>query len=209
MPLTLPNVVNLSLSGDDEGYGSSDDTTNAALVLAPNTISLEVPAQDPKSLPTLSFASSDSERSSTDTRTQASKHLYFHPNASTTTLAQIRPIRRQSSFPSQVSHPDPRTLQSSAFIRRSSYSSAEAKRLLEISTMAAARAHHHWLRPCDTCVRKAEGGTGGKMERNRLHKAFPSEDGTITRFEREEKVDRMVKRTLGWMKKQEEKMKHM
>ena len=46
------------------------------------------------------------------------------------------------------------------------------------------------------------------MERNRLRKAYPSEDGTITRFEREEKLDRIGKRTMGWVKKREEKIKH-
>ena len=208
VPLISYNVVSPQLSNDDEGYGSSDDTVNAAAALALTTLPSEVPAQDPGSLSTLSSASGHGERRSVDTQAHPSKNSHLHPNASTTTIAQIRPIRRKSSSLYRVLRPGPQILPSSASVRCSSYSSAEAKRLLEISTAAAARAHHHWLRPCDACVRKAEKGTGRKMERNRLRKACPSEEGTIARLKREEKVDRMVKRTRGWVRKQEEKMRH-
>ena len=181
----------------------------AAGALALSKTASEVPAQDPGNRLTISSALSEDRRPSVDNQGHPPENSSLHPNASTTTIAQIKRIRRQSSVPNQMSHPGPRALQPSVSFRRSSYSSAEAKRLLTISTTAVARAHHHWLRPCDACVRKAEGGTGRKMERNRLRKAIPSEDGISSRFEREEKMDGMVKKTIGWVKKQEGKMKYM
>ena len=107
VPLRSHNVVSPSLSDDDEGYGSSDDTTNAAAALALTTIPSEVPARDNRSLPTLSSTFGDGGRPSVDTQAHPSKNSYLHPNPSTTTIAQIRPIRRQSGFPNRVMYPGP------------------------------------------------------------------------------------------------------
>ena len=196
IPVADNSIVKAS-HPEDEGYVSSEDTG-----AAPTTSILEESPQsdqirDQRSLLTSNAASDGDERLVRSPHVSKSQSFYLHPNASTPSLSSPKRIRRQSSFPTQPSR------------RSTSQSTAEAKRLLTLSTNAVARAHHHWLRPCDACARKAEAGTVRKVERNRLRKAFPSEDAAVVKVEEEEKGEGVVRRTVGWVKKQEEKIKHL
>jgi len=87
-------------------------------------------------------------------------------------------------------------------LRRQSQTSAEAKRLVTISVDAASRAHHHWLRPCAACAQKA----AEEKPKKRLGRLIAEE----MQGSGEDKSENGVyKRTVHWVKRQEERIKQL
>ncbi|MCJ1378202.1 hypothetical protein MMC17_001298 [Xylographa soralifera] len=108
--------------------------------------------------------------------------------------------RRLSSFPSL------QTFDDIPGLRRQSLSKAETMRLVTISAETTSRAHHHWLRPCTACARKAGAEPRG------WHLLPKKKTGDDTREERSTDGDKesgMYNRTVHWVKKQEERIKHL
>ncbi|MCJ1296043.1 hypothetical protein MMC34_007608 [Xylographa carneopallida] len=108
--------------------------------------------------------------------------------------------RRPSSFPSL------QTFDDIPGLRRQSFSRAETMRLVTISAEATSRAHHHWLRPCAACARKAGAESQGW---HLLPKAKTGdkrkEDGSVEGGSEAS----VYKRTAHWVKRQEERIKHL
>lgn len=87
-------------------------------------------------------------------------------------------------------------------LRRQSQTGAEAKRLVSISVDAAARAHHHWLRPCAACAKKA----AEEKPKKRLGKLIAEE---MQSSEDNKAADGVYKRTVHWVRRQEERIKQL
>ncbi|MCJ1316642.1 hypothetical protein MMC15_001963 [Xylographa vitiligo] len=108
--------------------------------------------------------------------------------------------RRLSSFPGL------QTFDDIPGLRRQPLSRAETMRLVTISAETTSRAHHHWLRPCAACVRKAGAESKG------WHLLPKTKTGDNTKDERSvegAKEPSVYKRTADWVKKQEERIKHL
>ncbi|MCJ1438764.1 hypothetical protein MMC27_008154 [Xylographa pallens] len=108
--------------------------------------------------------------------------------------------RRLSSFPSL------QTFDDIPGLRRESLSKAETMRLVTISAETTSRAHHHWLRPCSACARKAGAEPKGwhlllKIKTGDNTKEDSSNEGG--------KEPGVYRRTAHWVKKQEERIKHL
>lgn len=87
-------------------------------------------------------------------------------------------------------------------LRRQSQTGVEAKRLVSISVDAAARAHHHWLRPCAACAKKA----AEEKPKKRLGKLIAEE---MQSSEDDKAADGVYKRTVHWVRRQEERIKQL
>ena len=87
-------------------------------------------------------------------------------------------------------------------LRRQSQTGAEAKRLVTISVDAASRAHHHWLRPCAACAKKA----AEEKPKKRLGKLIAEE---MQGSGETNSADGVYKRTVLWVKRQEERIKQL
>ncbi|MCJ1283707.1 hypothetical protein MMC26_003038 [Xylographa opegraphella] len=108
--------------------------------------------------------------------------------------------RRLSSFPSLQTFDDIPGLE------QESPSGAETMRLVADSRGTTSRAHHHWLRPCAACARKAGAASKG------WHLLLKTKSGDNTneqRGGRGEKEASVYRRTAHWVKKQEERIKHL
>ena len=106
---------------------------------------------------------------------------------------------RLSSFPSL------QTFDDIPGLRRQSLSGVEAKRLVTISAKATSQAHHHWLRPCAACARKA-GAEGKSWHLLSKKAANNTREDASSEVEHEPGV---YKQTVQWVKKQEDRIKRL
>ncbi|MCJ1402757.1 hypothetical protein MMC11_005978 [Xylographa trunciseda] len=107
---------------------------------------------------------------------------------------------RLSSFPSL------KTFDDIPGLRRQSLSGLETTRLVTISAEATARAHHHWLRPCAACARKAGAESKGW---HLLSKKKAKDESRESMSSEREAEPGMYQRTVHWVRKQEERIKEL
>ncbi|MCJ1409143.1 hypothetical protein MMC19_003221 [Ptychographa xylographoides] len=131
---------------------------------------------------------------------QAPYEMTAFPNSSPI-LLEPWVTRHQSSWHWETSSsPNTVSFDDIPGLRRESQSIREVQRLVTISADAVGRAHHHWLRPCTACARKAVAEKKEKefvMKRSKRAASIPdtNEAGGVYR------------RTVHWVKKQEERIK--
>ncbi|MCJ1389285.1 hypothetical protein MMC18_002141 [Xylographa bjoerkii] len=130
--------------------------------------------------------------------------------ASAHSLPLPPPPHRQSDGNGKLSSfPSLQTFDEIPGLRRQSLSGAETKRLVTISAEAASRAHHHWLRPCAACARKAGAESKGwhLLQKKKKKKTGNDTRGEISIEGRQELG--VYSRTVHWVKKQEERIKQL
>ena len=108
--------------------------------------------------------------------------------------------RRLSSFPRF------QTFDDMPGLRRQSLSKAETMRLVTISAELTSRAHHHWLRPCAACARKAGAESKGWHFLPKIKIRDSTKEDRTTEGNKEPGV---YMRTAHWVKKQEERIKNL
>lgn len=177
---------------EDEGYASATDVENTQKTarIRPFHLSPELPAIRQILEPAKQTDDADVE--------------FARPPLITTLAATsphslpMLPIPRQQSswHNGPSSYSSIQTFDDFPGLRQQSQSGTEAKRLVTVSAEATARAHHHWLRPCAVCARKA-GGEGKEWS------LLPKKVGRPKITDAREETSGVHKRTAKWLKKQE------
>lgn len=181
---------------EDEGYASGKDVAIPTVVAPEESPPKIVQAPGVKSLlePFETVGKADT------------RHGSINPYAQPAPLMLITPrptIRTQRSMSgNDAVFPSKATFDDILGLRRRSQTGAEAKRLVSISVDAASRAHHHWLRPCAACAKKA----AEEKPKKRLGKLIAEE---MQGSEETKAADGVYKRTVHWVRRQEERIKQL
>ena len=132
-----------------------------------------------------------------------SDNPHLNIESPTLTSSNTQVLNSQNSWNNKtLSFPSWRTFDDIAGLRRQSQTGVEAKRLVTISMEAASRAHHHWLRPCAACARKA----GREKSERKMEKDIGEE---MAEGKGSKQVGGVYMRTVHWVKKQEGRIKQL
>ena len=181
---------------EDEGFASGKDANISSMVRAEGSHQKVLRAPRVKSMlePLEAVGEVDARHGSINPYIKAAPLLIITPRP---TLPRQRSWNgNDTAFPSRATFDDIPGL------RRQSQSSVEAKRLVMISVDAVSRAHHHWLRPCAACAKRAAEEKPKKRQGKLIEEEMQGGGGNKS-------SDGVYKRTVHWVKRQEERIKQL
>ena len=178
---------------DDEGYKSADEAPVFGLITICETSPATVQKPPVRSmLEPLEAA-----------HVHPSDNPRFEIKSPTVAPFRTQIFNSQDSWNNKnLAFPSRKTFDDIPGLRRQSQTGIEAKRIVTISMEAASRAHHHWLRPCAACARKA----GQEKSERKVEEI----GGEKMAEEKESKlIGGVYKRTVHWVKRQEGRIKQL